>query len=205
MCFPGNDIFFYEIKQPCFSAFSNCTFYAPERNDWFELANMNIGRSHASCAVFQGQCVVAGGYTEEGMILKSVETYDQHLNKWSFLPSSMQTERIDSHLLPKGNKMFVIGGNYPSSEGTNEVYDCLTKKFTFIAPSRYFPYVNMHLFTIGHKIFVFDTVCKEDPNGYVNIPTYDIVKNKWYDTSKQLLTGEHLLNFSSVILQKFLC
>ena len=197
----GKIYFFYETTARRFSNFSSCTVYDPELDDWFELASMKTARSEASCTVFQGQCVVAGGHADGIRILKSVESYDHHLDEWSFLPSSMRVERIGSGLLSKGNKMFVIGGDRPSCESKHEVYDCLTKKFTFIASSPSFHHFNKHLFTTGHKIFVFDTLCNDDPlHGYVDIPTYDTVKNKWFKTSKRLLTEERLWNFSIVVL-----
>ena len=116
--FMGKIYFFYKHEEGCFNRFtsctaydnrfSSCTVYDPERNDWVELAKMQTPRNHASCTVFQGQCVVAGGLTE-GRVLKSVETYDHHLDKWSFLPSDMQIGRAFFSLLTVGNKMFVIG------------------------------------------------------------------------------------------------
>ena len=86
---------------------------------------------------FQGQCVVLGGdynnYIDK-KVFKTVESYDHHLDKWSFLPE-MQAARYKPGVFTKGNKLFAICGvGYLFYFlKTSEVYDSISKKFTFIA------------------------------------------------------------------------
>ena len=72
-----------------------------------------------SCTVFEGKIVVPGG-AHNGP-LKSVESYDHHENKWSYLPD-MNCKRCDHGAVSISNKMFVIGGNW-STIVTGEVFD----------------------------------------------------------------------------------
>ena len=84
--------------------------YDPSQNNWQKIAKMNVERTQSSCAVFQGQCVVLGGGKDFTIkALKTVESYDHYLNKWSFL-SNMHVARLCPGVLSKGNKLYVISG-----------------------------------------------------------------------------------------------
>ena len=83
--------------------------YDPIQNIWKKIKNCNIKRLNASCTVFQGQCAVIGGTSNDNLIMKSVETYDHYLDKWSFL-ANMQQKRYDAGVVTKGNRFYVIGG-----------------------------------------------------------------------------------------------
>ena len=69
--------------------------YDPLKDSWNQISSMNEFRKYSSCTVFQGQCVVLGGeynnYIDK-KVFKTVESYDHHLDKWSFLPE-MQAAR----------------------------------------------------------------------------------------------------------------
>ena len=74
--------------------------------------------------------MVGGNENKSFDELKSVEKYDHHLDKWTFL-ADMQIERRNAEVITKGNKLFVISDYY--SDSTCEVYDSFSKKFFYIA------------------------------------------------------------------------
>ena len=59
-----------------------CLKYTTRDSKWNSIANMCSTRSCAGCTVFEGRIVVSGGWNG----LKSVEAYDHHENKWTYLP-----------------------------------------------------------------------------------------------------------------------
>ena len=145
--------------------------YDAEEDRWRGVA-VRERRFSASCAVFNGQCVVVGGYVGgwrnrihgkyilgiPGIPTRTAECFDRRLNKWSRLPP-MKAARYFPGLLPMGNKLFVVAGAKGLYRDTHEVYDCLTEKFSFIAPSLpgivKFTYNGKFLFTDGNLIYVF--------------------------------------------------
>ena len=168
--------------------------YDPTQNDWNVIKNCNIKRIYASCTVFQGQCVLFGGrnYLNFRNKLKSVESYDHYLEKWSLL-ADLQVARCRAGVVTKGNKVFVIGGFH---ESTCEVYDSISQKISFIAslklddnPYRLYPLI------FGNKIVVYE----ED-----RVYKYDIKENKWLDCGYEFLTKLQNFNYSCVKMQKFL-
>ena len=202
--------------------YPTCSVYDPGNDRWNKRASLNVARCYASCTVFNGKCVVVGGRrsTKFEEVLKSVEVYDHHLDKWSYLPAKMQMSRLKSGLISKGNKMFVIGGierNYClwGDRVTHEVYDCSTKQFTFIANNYFtkqFAYTVSRynsgrlkcLYTVGDKIFVFDDVFSPDNDGNLKIPTYDVNRNTWFETCIKTSVIENISEYSFVVLQKYL-
>ena len=111
--------------------------YDAEKDKWKSIA-VRERRFRASCAVFNGQCVVVGGYVvgRENYCVwtRTAESFDRRLDNWSLFPP-MKAGRQFPGLLPMGNKLYVIAGAKGLHSDTHEVYDCLTKQFTFIAPS----------------------------------------------------------------------
>ena len=186
----------------------NSLVYDPASNRWRIIANTIVPeRSCSSSTVFQGQCVVVGGYHGEwNKFANYVEAYDHYLDKWSLLPN-MKARRVRPGLLSRGNKLYVIAGGTLKFRGTHEVYDCLSKKFTFIAPKLedMSDYSQKFLFTVDNSIFVF-THCllRDSEKKYVLIPTYDIVENKWYPTVKKMSDIIDNYFYSVVNLHQFL-
>ena len=155
--------------------YGNNWVYDPVENNWTQISGCNQRRESASCTVFQGQCVVIGGRnSSSNKNLKSVETYDHYLNKWSFL-ADMQNERCQAGVVTKGDKIFVIGGFF---ENTCEVYDSNSKRFCEIAKFEFhynhYHYYDHHDMIIplifGDKIVVYG-----DKMVYI----YDINTNQW--------------------------
>ena len=180
--------------------------YDPESNSWKQLANMIKYRYESSCTVFQGKCIVVGGNEEARKCSsKSVETYDHYLDKWSLLPH-MQAGRILPGLLPRGNKLYVIGGN----RNTIEVYDSLTKQFNFIAPKLNYVFLFLaktYLIPCGSNVFVFRNFLDlnfDNDETNVSIPTYNIVENKWHTTVKKFSDPPRNFYYSIVTLQNYL-
>ena len=66
------------------------------RNDkWTQLANTNQNNYHAACTVFEGKIVVTGGKNKLS-ILKSVEAYDYHEDKWTYLPDMIEERSLQA-------------------------------------------------------------------------------------------------------------
>ena len=158
-------------------AFS-CFSYDPELNKWFEISSMEAKRIYSSCAVFNGEVVVAGGEIHlRDEALKSVESYDHHLNQWSFLPD-MNVARVNVGLVAKGNKLYAIGGSSSTpfrDFNHSEVYDAFSNRFAFIFHRETFvstAYNRSHAFAFGNKIllllddeyYVYDTSTNEMKN-----------------------------------------
>ena len=92
---------------------------------------MNKRRSDLACTVLNGMIVVSGGYSVDNCGYKSVEAYDYHEDKWTFL-ADMQSERSGHFAVSMSNKMFIIGG---FGRGKFcEVYDKVSNKFSCIEP-----------------------------------------------------------------------
>ena len=180
--------------------------YSPERSAWQRVASMSSKRSvkskrseryRASCASFNGQIVVVGGDSS-----KRVESYDHHPDEWSDL-SPMRVDRVSPGVVARGNKLFVIGGHGK----THEVYDCLTEQFTFIAASSVSVYHNMNLVASGSSVFVFGRVQLElfdTEETNLEVPTYDILQDKWSITNKKFIDRPKIWTCSIVTLHKFL-
>ena len=184
--------------------------YDIDKNSWNQIANMiSPNRTDASCVVFNGQCVVAGGFLELtcGNYTNSVDSYDHYLNKWSRLPNMGAKKRLPG-LLSKGNKLYVIGGSGGFYDQPDEVYDCLTNQFSFIAPhSDLIEYFNkVSLFSDGKNIIVIDnfTDFSQDRSFELDIPTYNIVENKWYMTVMNFPYSLNDFRYTIVSFQKYL-
>ena len=57
--------------------------YDFKSNTCNKLADLNVARDCAACTVFEGKIVVTGGYSTQPL-LKSVEAYDYHEDKWIY-------------------------------------------------------------------------------------------------------------------------
>ena len=124
--------------------------------------------------------------------LRSVEAYDHHENKWTFL-CNMITAKSNHSSISIGNKIFVIGlGNLARSE----VYDNISRTFTvfsfnpLISPfSSYYSYCFKTL-NISNKFMIF-----------ANDETSDDLKLYAYNVDiKKLISEEDLLKKSFMVL-----
>ena len=79
---------------------------------WTNKANTSEIRYGSACTVFEGKIVVFGGYDIYGDLkgVRSVESYDHHENKWTFLPEMIYASYFHE-VFSMGNKMLVIGGS----------------------------------------------------------------------------------------------
>ena len=170
------------IKRSCKSPNSCCT-YDINTNTWNEIADLNVPRFHAACTVFEGKIVVTGGknYCPN---LKSVEAYDYHENKWTFLPDMIK-ERYCHDAVSMGNKMFIVGGNYTTN---CEVFDSRSRKFTTISSEIISDLQDWCLdaFSIGNKIVMFH----KNPHTESAVYLYEVDKEKLsnieYDFTKNM-------------------
>ena len=101
--------------------------------------------------------------------ISSVEAYDFHDNKWSYL-LSMLSPRVDHSTVSITNKMFMIGG----SSDYSEVFDSVTRKFTYIKiiPIWVRTSKPFQVVSIGHEICFF----RKDDNK-INVHSYDVRNN----------------------------
>ena len=87
---------------------SSSYIYDFKSNTCNKLADLNVARECPACTVFGGKVVVTGGENNWPQ-LKSVEAYDYHENKRTYLPVMIE-KRSYHAAVSMGNKMFVIGG-----------------------------------------------------------------------------------------------
>ena len=167
---------------------NTCLKYDVKHNKWSSVANINEEKDQLACTVFDGQIVISGGYYSENVYfsfeyLESVEAYDHHKDKWTFL-ADMKFGRYGHSAVSMGNKMFIIGGfgqvfiTLPC-----EVYDKVSKKFSCIEPPGISTYVVNQPYCVGNKI-VLITDWYENT---VNFCVCDVSKNSWSTHEKQLM------------------
>ena len=144
--------------------------YNFDSNTWIETAKLNKARDCAACTVFEGKIVVTGGYHD----LKSVEAYDCHENKWSYLPDMIKG-RYSHAAVSMGNKLFVIGGRYTTK---CELFSSFSRQFTEIEyslipdmRSRYFKAVctGNYIVVFRRLLFTCETI----------IYMYEAREHKW--------------------------
>ena len=150
------------VKNLFLSCKRDCYKYNTKDNKWYRVAYLQTERGNSACTVFEGKIVATGGEKLYGgtsdynryEALKSVESYDHHENKWTFL-SNLITERYNHSSLSMGNKMFVIArANFENSE----VYDSVSRKFTMIASKKYnLGYDDKQAFSVKDDIFILDS------------------------------------------------
>ena len=182
-------------------------FYNKDTNKWTSIASIMDDREGSACTVFEGKIVVSGGLRREEVsyrahqggrgnfyssklliVLDSIESYDFHENKWTYLPS-MLSPRVNHTAVSISNKMFMIGGN----SGYFEVFDSITREFTYILAfpnlasslkldwQRRVEYL-YQIVDIGNKIYFF---CKE--NDKVNVHILDVSNNSFtFKTSMEI-------------------
>ena len=176
-------------------------FYDDQTNQWTSITSCVRNMEEAATTVFEGKLILSGGLRKKSRIdrsgratrifhqqtkLKSIEAYDFHENKWSYLPSMLST-RVNHSSVSISNKMFMIGG----SSDYSEVFDSVTRKFTFIkifpkwvGPSELLSrnYKPFQVVNIGYKMFFFQ---KDDKK--VNIHSYNVRNNRFcYKTSIEM-------------------
>ena len=123
--------------------------------------------------------------------LKSVETYDHHLKKWSYL-AELQTSRSKASVVTKGNNLFVLSGCF---EGSCEVYDSISKKFSYIDHCYISSYQTLNPMIFGNFIVIYD---------YYTVYKYNIKKEKWSERSYRYLNEELPYDCSCVKINKIL-
>ena len=168
---------------------NSCMKYDLNTEQWTNIANTLEIRDTSACTVFEGKIVVSGGCINNNsnrIGLRSVEIYDYHENKWSFLPEMIYGMSFHK-LVSMGNKMFVVGDNNQC-----EVFDSFSRKFSLIKriPSdNYIIYNNNIVADIGHEFTVYSTCI-----GYSVIYSYDIVAEEWHKEDKKLEVIEYVYN-----------
>ena len=151
---------------------NTCLKYNTRSNIWKYITNLNNSRRHMACTVFESKVVVSGGISSWKGVLKSVEAYNHHENKWTHLPD-MINERKGHGSVSMGNKMFVIGGNWNMN---CEVFDSISRKFTFI---KKIEVVDINCFSvvgIGNVIFAFP---KHYSSTNKSVQVYDVLNDQW--------------------------
>ena len=174
--------------------------FDPVENIWTQISGCNQRRKYTSCTVFQGHCVVVGGRNSSSYKkLKSVETYDHYLGKWSFL-ADMQKERYQAGVVTKGNKMFVIGGFY---ESKCEVYDSISNRFCEIAKLEF--YFNLFSHYINYDMFI--PIVSNDRivvYGKDIVFIYEINANQWSYIETMSTNDQQKFDYHYVKIQKLL-
>ena len=150
----------------------------PTRNCWaFDqtgseidgVSSMLRSRHFHSCVVFDGKIVVTGGLNGSE---RSVESYDHHLNEWTFMPDLLE-EKFDHGSVAMGDKFYVIGGT--RTQGS-EVFDKVSNKFTRIKQLPRETFIRVNLFRVQNKIIVLD---RSADGNEENVFIYDTITDKW--------------------------
>ena len=155
------------------------------------VSEMLTTRRDHSCVVFDGKIVVTGGSVgTEG----SVEAYDHHLNKWTYMPDLME-EKYCHGSVAMGNKFYVIGGTRTQS---SEVFDKISSKFARIKQSpRAVTSFEAEVFRIQNKIVVkLERIVHEKKE---NVFIYDTITDKWTSMCVNMFKGPG----SNAIIYKF--
>ncbi|XP_019640369.1 PREDICTED: kelch-like protein diablo [Branchiostoma belcheri] len=95
-----------------------------QKNAWYPIASMSVGRYHCAVAEFDGQLYVSGGITDHTRVLPSVERYDPGRDEWTTL-APMTEPRFYHQFVRKGDRLFVLLGRNSSyfNTSTVEIYD----------------------------------------------------------------------------------
>ena len=149
----------------------SCAKFNSESGAWEEAAPLNVARSDAAAAVFQGRLVACGG-VERAEYLSSVEAYDRAEDAWTRMPDMVKGRKM-AKLVGARNKLFACGGFCKTSF---EVFDSTCGKFVLLnAPGHWFDIVHHSpatAVTVGSNLVVF--------YNYKNaIVTYDLENGGW--------------------------
>ena len=149
---------------------SSCFYFDIRQNCFIKVSKMIHARMSAACVVFQGNIVVSGGMNYYND-LNSVESYDVFANKWSLMPSTINSHRCHSLVVVK-DKLFVIG----DERNRFEVFDNVCKKFVSLKH----PFIDYSKsVAIGNRIIVFKYVIS-------TLLCYDVDKDEWSEESFEL-------------------
>ena len=156
---------------------NSCMAYDCKRNIWNYITKMNQNREDTSSTIFQGKVVVTGGFGNR--LLKSVEAYCFHENKWTQFPS-MLNPKCNHGSVSLGNKMFVIDRNI--NDGC-EVFDSISNKFTLLKTKPHVKNVECYpfkakAFTVGYTMHVFNVIYVMG-KGRILTSCYDVEKKSW--------------------------
>ena len=163
-----------------------CLKYEIRHNKWTQIAQLQIKRCHSACTVFEGKIVATGGSNYNGL-LKSVESYDHHENKWITL-SDMIEWKTEHSAISMGNKLFVISGKYYPM--CSEVYDNISRKFIVLNLERNCTQrgvLSRKSLGISNKIYIF---CSYTFNYKIVMYVYNVDKNKW--NSEEIVITDNL-------------
>lgn len=103
----GNEIFVLGGLTAERAASTRVDAYAPARNRWRRLPDLPIGVHHSMAAGAGGKLYVLGGYTVDGLPLRTVFLFDR--GRWRSLPR-MPFPRAAAGAAPAGGRIVVAGG-----------------------------------------------------------------------------------------------
>ena len=152
---------------------NKCYKYDKINQKWRKIVSLNVKRFNTPCTVFQGKIVITAGNTYNDS-LKSVEAYDLHENKWTYL-SDMNKRRYDHSSVTIGKKLFVIGGY---DKVCSEVYDSISRNFTMF--NLMLPYTSSYYtiktMSFNSKIVVFCVCSSSNPS---KLYVYNVDEPNW--------------------------
>ena len=116
---------------------------------------------------------MSGGIYDHQLI-KAVEAYDYHENKWTKIPDMLE-KRIHHILKSIENKMFVISRHLGQR---CELFDSVSRKFSYVKACSFSNSLNFcfsdeqNAFCVGKSVFLFSP----NKNCFV---VYDFEKSEW--------------------------
>eukprot|EP01071_Lankesteria_metandrocarpae_P006171 Lankesteria_metandrocarpae@DN4266_c0_g1_i1.p1 len=106
--------------------------YDPRMRSWTLVASLNTARSSAAVAVYGGALYVFGG--TRGERLKTVEVYDQRMDKWQPLDKDMLEVRSAACACGISDNVYILGGTDAEHKvhSSVEVYSGATNAWSFV-------------------------------------------------------------------------
>ncbi len=104
---------------------NTCEIYSTTVSAYALIGSMNVSRSsHTLTILSDGRIMVAGGYSNTGAVLQSVEVYDPSSNSWTNLGNILTTPRggHTATLIPRGanaGNVLICGGQNAAGTVTN--------------------------------------------------------------------------------------
>lgn len=90
---------------------NECEYFHPDRQEWVKIANMNEKRCTSMPFVFKDKVFVLGGYSGPSKRTRTLESYNEELDKWTVSNILLQQGIEAGHIYsPRPNCIIIYGG-----------------------------------------------------------------------------------------------
>jgi N-acetylneuraminic acid mutarotase len=132
---------------------SSCLRYEPRTNEFKRIGELNNGRSQSALVCSNNFLFVFGGHYQI-KCLSSCECYSIQEDKWSIMPSMIESRRgCGAALRQSTNSIYIVGGtNGGKSLKSVEIYDIINKRWS-VGPDLNVARTNVAIAFIGDILF----------------------------------------------------